>query len=95
MEELLIRVKIADRHYKMFVEPDAEALVRDVARQIQDQIKQYRGEGFKDTRDALAMVAFDCLINRIKGEQQMQRLQQLVFDKITQLDQATTPVVTT
>jgi len=35
MEELPIRVKIADRHYKLFVEPDSEAIVREAVKLIQ------------------------------------------------------------
>ena len=95
MEELPIRVKIADRFYKLRVEPESEAVVREAAKLIQEQLKQYREEGINDTQEALAMVAFDCLVTKLKGERQMQRLQQMVFDKITQLDQVVTPVITT
>lgn len=95
MEELPIRIKIADRTYPMRVEPESEAIVREVARLIQEQIKEYREAGFKDTQDILAQVAFDCLIKKFDGEQQMQQFQQLVFDKITQLDKVIAPALTT
>lgn len=87
MEELPIRIKIADRTYPMRVEPESEAIVREIAKLIQEQIKQYREAGVKDTQDVLAQVAFDCLIDRF-------RLQQMVFDKITQLDKVATLAVT-
>lgn len=95
MEELPIRVKIADRHYKLFVEPESEAIVREAAKLIQDELKNYREMGINDTQDALARVAFNCLITKLRGERQVQRLQQMVFDKITQLDQVVTPTITT
>lgn len=93
MEELPIRVQIADRPYKLFVEPDSEAVVRQAAKLIQEELNNYREKGFKDTQEALAMIAFDCLVTKLRGEKQMQRLQQMVFDKITQLDKAVSPVV--
>ncbi|GAB3971790.1 hypothetical protein GCM10028806_22630 [Spirosoma terrae] len=95
MEELSIRVKIADRYYRLFVEPESEAVVREAAKLIQDELNQYRDLGINDTQEALARIAFDCLITKLRGERQMQRLQQMVFDKITQLDQVVTPAITT
>ena len=95
MEELLVRVnlQIADRPYKLSVEPESEAVVRKAAKMIQEKLAQCRKDGHTDTQEALAMIAFDCLVNQLRGEQKMQRLQQMVFDKITQLDQAVTPVI--
>lgn len=97
MEELLIRVnvKIADRPYRLTVEPESEAVVREAAKLIQEELNQYREQGHTDTQEALAMIAFDCLVTRLRGERKMQRLQQMVFDKITQLDQVVTPVIST
>ena len=91
MKELPVRVKIADRTYSLRVEPDAEAIVREAAKLIQEQLKQYRESGFSDTQELLAMVAFDCLVSKLKGDQQMKRL----LDKMTQLDQVVTSVITT
>ncbi|MGF7216409.1 cell division protein ZapA [Spirosoma lacussanchae] len=95
MEELPVRVKIADRTYKLFVEPESEAIVREAAKLIQEELKQYREMGINETQDALARIAFDCLVTKLRGERHMQRLQQMVFDKITQLDQVVTPAITT
>ncbi|GAB3492877.1 cell division protein ZapA [Spirosoma knui] len=95
MEELPIRVKIADRTYKLYVEPESEAVVREAAKLVQEELKRYRDMEIHDTQDALARIAFDCLVTKLRGERQVQRLQQLVFDKITQLDQVVTPTITT
>jgi cell division protein ZapA len=90
MEELPIRVKIADRHYKLFVEPDSEAIVREAVKLIQEEYERYLGVGGSDTQEALAKVAFTCLVATLKADRQVQRLQQMVFDKITHLDQVIT-----
>lgn len=96
MEELPIRVKIADRHYKLFVEPESEAIVREAVKLIQEEYDRYMmGMGVSDAQEALAKVAFNCLVTKLRGDRQLQRLQQMVFDKITQLDQVVTPVITT
>lgn len=95
MEELPVRVKIADRYYKLFVEPESEAIVREAVKLIQEEFDRYRGTGVSDTQEALARVAFNCLVTKLRGDRQVQRLQQMVFDKITQLDQVVTPVITT
>ncbi|MBC3786563.1 cell division protein ZapA [Spirosoma utsteinense] len=95
MEELPIRVKIADRHYKLFVEPESEAIVREAVKLIQEEFERYKNMGVNDTQEALARVAFNCLVTKLRGDRQLQRLQQMVFDKITQLDQVVTPVSTT
>jgi Cell division protein ZapA len=95
MEELPIRVKIADRHYKLFVEPESEAIVREAVKLIQEEYDRYMHTGVNDTQEALAKVAFTCLVTKLKSDRQVQRLQQMVFDKITQLDQVVTPVITT
>ncbi|AQG80349.1 cell division protein ZapA [Spirosoma montaniterrae] len=93
MEELPVRVKIADRTYRLFVEKDSETTVREAAKLIQEELKRYREMGISDTQEALAMVAFDCLVTKLRGEKQVQRLQQMVFDKITQLDKVVSPVI--
>ncbi|GAB3644098.1 cell division protein ZapA [Spirosoma arcticum] len=95
MEELPIRVKIADRHYKLFVEPESEAIVREAVKLIQGEFDRFKGMGNSDTQEALAKVAFTCLVAKLQADRQVQRLQQMVFDKITQLDQVVTPVSTT
>ena len=94
MEELSVHIKIADRNYTLYVEPAAEEVVREAAKLIQDVLKEYRDMGIRDTQDALARVAFDCLIVKLKEERRVHRLQQMVYDKITRLDEVVTPAIT-
>ncbi len=94
MEELSVHIKIADRNYNLFVEPAAEEIVREAAKLIQDILKEYRDMGVRDTQDALARIAFDCLVSKLKEERRVHRLQQMVYDKITRLDEVVTPAIT-
>jgi len=94
MEELAVHVKIADRNYTLYVEPSSEVIVREAAKLIQDVLKEYRDMGVRDTQDALARIAFDCLVIKLKEERRVHRLQQMVYDKITHLDEVVTPAIT-
>lgn len=94
MEELSVHIKIADRTYDLFVEPATEEIIREAAKLIQEVLKQYREMGVKDTQDALARIAFDCLVLKLKEERRVHRLQQMVYDKITRLDEVVTPAIT-
>ena len=93
MEKLSIRIKVADREYGIKTLPDEEIFLREAGKLIRDQIQKYRELGVKDTQDILAMVALDCLVARLKGDEQTRRLQKMVFDKMTQLDQTITPTL--
>lgn len=93
MEELSVHIKVADRSYTLYVEPAAEEVVREAAGLIQDVLKEYRNMGVRDTQDALARVALDCLIVKLKEERRVHRLQQMVYDKITRLDDIVTPAI--
>ena len=97
MEELPIRVnvKIADRPYRLSVDPESETVVREAAKIIQEELIRHREAGHSDTQEALAMIAFDSLVQKIRVERKMQRLQQMVFDKITQLEHVVAPAIST
>ncbi|OIN56544.1 cell division protein ZapA [Arsenicibacter rosenii] len=92
-DQLSIRIKIADRDYRLKSQPGEEAYVRKAEKILEERIEHYRKLGARDTQDILAMIAVDCLVARQKGEEQMQRLQRLVVDRITQLDQIITPAL--
>lgn len=94
MEELSVHVKIADRNYTLYVEPASEVVVREAAKLIQDVLNEYREMGVRDTQDALARIAFDCLVTKLREERRVHRLQQMVYDKITRLDEVVTPAIT-
>ena len=71
MDLLSIKIKIADREYPMKVKPEEEARVRSAGKFINDRLKSYREKfGIDDKEDLLAMVAFDCMVAKLKTEEE-------------------------
>lgn len=87
MDKLSIHLKIFDQEYTIKSPPEEEIFVRQASKLIQDRISFYRQtkQARKDA-DIIAMVALECVVARLKGDDQSQRLQEMVVDKITQLD---------
>ena len=92
-DQLSIRIEIADRVYRLKSQPDEEAYIRRAEKIIEERIKFYRELGARDTQDIMAMIAIDALVTQQKGDEVVQRLQRLVVDRITQLDQLITPAL--
>jgi cell division protein ZapA len=87
MEDLSIKIKIADREYPMKVKLADEERVRMAGKLINEKIKSYREQfGIDDKQDLLAMVAFDCLIDKMAADETYQAIDQTVFEKVNQLN---------
>lgn len=87
MEELSIRIKIADREYPMKVKASDEEKVRTASQKINEQLKSYRDKfGIDDKQDLLAMVAFDSLVEKLTTEENHKEVDQTVFDKVNSLN---------
>ncbi len=87
MEELSIKIKIADREYPMKVKRDDEERVRMASRLINEKLKSYRDQfGLEDKQDLLAMVAFDSLVEKMTSEETHQVIDQTVYEKVTHLN---------
>ena len=87
MEDLSIKIKIADREYPMKVKRDDEERVRTASRLINDKLKSYKEQfGIDDKQDLIAMVAFDCLVDKMAAEETHQVIDQTVFEKVKQLN---------
>lgn len=55
----------------MKVKPEEEARVRSAGKFINDRLKSYREKfGIDDKEDLLAMVAFDCMVAKLKSEEE-------------------------
>lgn len=94
MEELSIKIKIADREYPMRVHPDEEERLRLAARVVNDKIKSYKEQfGINDRQDLLAMVAFDCLVEGLKLEAERNNMSQSIAGKISGIDQLVSSVL--
>ena len=88
MEELSIKIKIADREYPMKVKPADEERVRKAGKNINERIRMYREKfGIDDKQDLLSMVAFDCLIDKMEAEETSYGVDETVMEKITELNQ--------
>ena len=87
MEELSIKIRIADREYPMKVKRTEEERVRTAGRLINEKLKSYREQfGIDDKQDLIAMVAFDCLVDKMAVEETHQVVDQTVFEKVKQLN---------
>jgi len=87
MEELSIKIKIADREYPMKVKPADEERVRKAGKNINERIRMYREKfGIDDKQDLLSMVAFDCLIDKMEAEESHFGVDETVVEKISELN---------
>ena len=88
MDELSIKIKIAEREYPMKVKRADEERVRMASKLINEKLKSYKEQfGIDDKQDLLAMVAFDCLVDKMAVEETHQIIDQTVFEKVSHLNQ--------
>jgi cell division protein ZapA len=88
MDELSIRIRIADREYPMKVKKEDEERVREAGRLINEKIKSYKEEfGLEDKIDLLAMVAFDYLVDKMASEETAGNLNTAIAEKFNHLNQ--------
>lgn len=91
MEELSIKIKIADREYPMKVKREDEERIRTAGKLINEKLKFYREQfGIDDKQDLLAMVAFDCLVDKMALEETNQVIDKTVFEKVNHLNNLVT-----
>lgn len=94
MNELSIRIKIADREYPMKVKAEDEERVRSAGRQINERIRSYRDKfGIDDKQDLLAMVAFDCLVDKLELDEKQFDAGENVLEKVDHLNHIITQVL--
>jgi cell division protein ZapA len=88
MEELSIKIRIAEREYPMKVKREDEEKVRMASRLINEKLKSYKDQfGIDDKQDLLAMVAFDSLVEKMTSEETHQVIDQTVLEKVSHLNQ--------
>jgi cell division protein ZapA len=65
-----------------------EEKVRAAGKLINEKIKRYREQfGLDDKQDLLAMVAFDCLVDKMAEEESLQVIDDTVVEKVSYLNQ--------
>ncbi|MDH5367387.1 MAG: cell division protein ZapA [Cyclobacteriaceae bacterium] len=88
MDQLSIKIRIADREYPMKVKPEDEENVRKAGKIINERIKSYREQfGIDDKQDLLAMVAFDSLVDKLQVDNENATISEDVFYKVNELNE--------
>ena len=87
MGELSIKIKIADREYPMRIDSSEEERLRLAGKMVNEKLKNYRDQfGIDDKQDLLAMVAFDCMVEKMKTETSNSGLTDNIESRISYLD---------
>ncbi|MDW3197556.1 MAG: cell division protein ZapA [Cytophagales bacterium] len=88
MAELSIKLRIGNREYPMRVKSEDEERIRKAGKILNDKVKKYREQfGIDDNQDLLAMVAFDCLIEKMKNEEQAGSVDEVSTQQLAKLNQ--------
>lgn len=91
MSELSIKIRIGNREYPMKVAVEDEERIRKAGKILHEKIKTYRDQfGIDDSQDLLAMVAFDCLVEKMKQEESSSDTDDTALDHISRLNQLIT-----
>jgi cell division protein ZapA len=87
MEKIPISVKIAERTYRMTIDPEEEEKVRAAARLINEKIRQYsENYAFNDTQDLLSMIAMQLATNTLKMETTVYNIDNEFAVKLKRID---------
>lgn len=88
MAELSIKIRIGNREYPMRVKAEDEERIRKAGKLLNEKIKNYQNQfGIDDTQDLAAMVAFDCLVEKLKREETTEASDDFALNEISKLNQ--------
>ena len=88
MAELSIKLKIGNREYPMKVKSEDEERIRRAGKILNEKIKFYRDRfNLEDNQDLLAMVAFDCQVEKMKNEETIETTDEIALEQIKNLNQ--------
>lgn len=91
MAELSIKIKIGNREYPMKVDAADEERIRKAGKILHERVKSYREQfGINDNQDLLAMVAFDCQVEKLKMEESSEDSDDTALNHINRLNQLIT-----
>ena len=87
MEEQSITVKIAERSYKLKVNPEDEEIFREATKLINDRLKAYSSNfSFNDNQDLFAMVTLQYTTSSLKKERLLSFHNNELADKLLKLN---------
>lgn len=88
MADLSIKLRIGNREYPMRVKAEDEERIRLAGKILNEKMKDYRERfGIEDHQDLLAMVAFDCQVEKMKSEESKHAVDEVAFSQVKQLNQ--------
>lgn len=91
MAELSIKIRIGNREYPMKVKSEDEERIRRAGKLLNEKIKNLQNQfGIDDTQDLVAMVAFDCLVEKLKRDETSETSDDFALGEITKLNQLIT-----
>ncbi len=88
MEELSIKINIADRFYPLVVTSQQEETVRKAAKLINDKLKHLQQEfAVKDKQDMLAMTVLELTTELLQLKSSNLKEDKSLSDKLTEIEQ--------
>ena len=93
MGEISIKVKIADRPYKLLVDAAEEEGIVKASALIEEKISLYADRyAYKDYQDLLAMVLLEVAVEKVKNENQQEDFEKQIAEKLNNLSEIFTKV---
>ncbi|TVT38249.1 cell division protein ZapA [Hymenobacter setariae] len=94
MNDLAIKIRIADRDYPMRVAVADEERLRLAGRQLSEQLREYREKyGIQDKQDLLAMVALATMADSLKVSKEKDGTDAALTERLARLDELLSGVV--
>lgn len=88
MDELSIKVLIADRPYQLTIDRKDEETIRKAAKTINSLVKEYSNTyAFKDKQDLLAMVALNFASLAMNSENELLDAGKDLSDKLKEIEE--------
>ncbi|RZK42378.1 MAG: cell division protein ZapA [Hymenobacter sp.] len=94
MNDLAIKIRIADRDYPMRVAVADEERLRLAGRQLSEQLREFREKyGIQDKQDLLAMVALATMADSLKVSKEKDGTDADLTERLARLDELLSGVV--
>ncbi len=83
MGDLSIKIRIADREYPIRASANQEERLRRAGKEINDRVRELRAQlGIDDKQDLLAMVAINCMVEKLLLDEDRTKLHTTISNKI-------------
>jgi len=94
MNDLAIKIRIADRDYPMRVAVADEERLRLAGRQLSERLRDFREQyGIQDKQDLLAMVALATMADSLKVSEEKDGTDAALTERLARLDELLSGVV--